>query len=201
MSKILDTAKELVKYLEELEKDKKVQLKTLEPGDTFMIGEHPFIVLEQDCFTETTKVISKNFMAEDVKFGDGRDYRYSNLREVIEKEIQPIIEQEVGEDKVLSKRVCLTSVDKQCECSDVICKVRPITFEEARDYNDLLVNCDLNDTWWTCTPWSTEKRGYEYSIAAVFPSGVLCNNRYYYSLGVRPFCILNSNIFVSKGEC
>lgn len=36
MSKILDTAKELVKYLEELEKEEKVILGTLESGDKFV---------------------------------------------------------------------------------------------------------------------------------------------------------------------
>ena len=38
---------------------------SLKPGETFMIGEHEFIVLEQNY--ETTNVISKNLMAEGVR--------------------------------------------------------------------------------------------------------------------------------------
>lgn len=77
-------------------------------------------------------------------------------------------------------------------------KVRPLTFDEARKYNDLLVNKDLPDWYWTCTAWSTEERGWGNSVAVVSPSGYVSLNRYYYGRGVRPFCILKSNIFVSK---
>ena len=47
MSKALDMARELVKKLKEEEKQSKVQLSTLNPGDVFKIGEHDFIVLTQ----------------------------------------------------------------------------------------------------------------------------------------------------------
>ena len=80
------------------------------------------------------------------------------------------------------------------------CKVRPITFDEARQYNDLLVNKNLNDWWWTCTPWSTEDRGWKYSIVVVAPAGGISRGICDDGNGVRPFCILKSNIFVSKGE-
>lgn len=198
MSKALDMERELVKKLEEEEKQSKVQLSTLNPGDVFKIGEHDFIVLMQ-CGEETA-VISKGFMAENVKFDeDSRNYKESNLKKVIENLIQPVIEVEVGSKNLIEHEVDLTSVDMQDEFGGFKCKVRPITFDEARLYNNLLVNKNLNDWWWTCTPWSTEDRGRKYSIAVVAPTG----NFYYYfcrsSLDV-PFCILKSNIFVSKGE-
>lgn len=51
MSKLtLEMARNLVAKLEAEEKAKKVKLGDLKPGDTFMIGEHEFIVLEQDIF-------------------------------------------------------------------------------------------------------------------------------------------------------
>ncbi len=148
------------------------------------------------------KVISKGFMAENVVFDrDSKDYNTSNLKKVIERDIQPVIEAEVGAENIVEHSVDLTSVDMQSEYKDCTCKVRPITFNEARRYNDLLVNNDLDDWWWTCTPWSTKDRGREYSMAVVAPSGVICCNRCYnYFCGVCPVCILKSNIFVSKGE-
>lgn len=199
MSKALDMARELVKKLEEEEKQSKVQLSTLNPGDVFKIGEHDFIVLMQ-C-REETAVISKGFMAENVKFDeDSRNYKESNLKKVIENLIQPVIEVEVGSKNLIEHEVDLTSVDMQDEFGGFKCKVRPITFDEARLYNNLLVNKNLNDWWWTCTPWSTEDRGWKYSITVVAPSGYFDCRNCSGSLGVRPFCILKSNIFVSKGE-
>lgn len=200
-SKTLEMARKLVKRLEEEEKKSKVQLCELHPGDTFKIGDHDFIVLDQNEYTETTAVISKGFMAENIVFDDDtRDYRKSNLRKVIEEDLQPIIESEVGEENIVECFADLTSVDMQEEFSRFKCKVRPITFDEARKYNDLLVNNELNDWWWTCTPWSTAERGWKYSIAVVASSGFISDGDCYDIYGVRPFCILKSNIFVSKGE-
>lgn len=197
MSKALDMARELVKKLEEEEKQSKVQLSTLNPGEIFKIGEYDFIVLEQ-C-EERTAVISKGFIAENVKFDeDSINYKESNLKKVIENQIQPVIEVEVGSKNLIEHWVDLTSVDMQDEFGEFKCKVRPITFDEARLYNNLLINKSLNDWWWTCTPWSTENRGWKYSITVFAPSGgisyINCRRCY----GVRPFCIFSSAIFESE---
>lgn len=201
MSRELELARELVRKLEEAEKDSKVQLSELQPGETFKIGEHDFIVLEQNGCSGTTNVISKGFMSEDIVFDDDtKDYNNSNLKKIIEENIQPAIEAGVGVGNIIEQVVSLTSVDMQDEFKPCYCKVRPITFDEARKYNNLLVNKDLDDWWWTCTPWSTADRGWKRTIAVVSPSGDFDNNRCNFDNGVRPFCILKSNIFVSKGE-
>ena len=197
MSKALEVARELVRQLEEAERKNKVELSTLAPGDVFEIGKNDFIVLEQ--IGAETKIISKNFMAEDIVYDeDSRDYNESNLKKVIEDKIQPIIESEIGENNLVEHTIELTSVDMQHEFDDCKCKVRPITFDEARKCNNLLPNKDLDDWWWTCTPWSTEERGCSYSIAVVSSAGNIGRSNCYCSDGVRPVCILKSNIFVSK---
>jgi hypothetical protein len=197
MSKELELARELVKQLEESENAKKVRLSELNPGDVFKIGENDFIVLEHHY--DTTTVISKGFMAENVVFDeDTRDYNKSNLKKAIENEIQPIIESEVGSQNLVEHEVELTSVDMQHEFCNCSCKVRPITFDEAREYNNLLADKSLDDWWWTCTPWSTADRGMKYSIAVVSPSGCIGRNRCNGSDGVRPVCIFSSSIFESE---
>lgn len=199
MNRALEMARELVKQLEEAEKENKVQLSKLNPGEVFKIGEYNFVVLEHE--RGSTKVISKGFMAEDIIFDEStRDYSKSNLKNVIEEKIQPIIEMEVGIDNIVEHTVDLLSVDMQHEFNNYICKVRPITFDEARKYNDLLKNEDVKRWWWTCTPWSTAKRGWKYSLAVVSASGVIDDNYCSDYCSVRPVCILKSNIFVSKGE-
>lgn len=199
MSRALEMARELVKQLEEAEKNNKVQLSELTPGEVFKIGEHDFIVLEQ--VDGTTRVISKNLLAENITFDTTlRDYGNSDLKKYIENNIQPVIEKAVGKGNIVTSMVDLVSVDMQHGFDKCECAVRPLTFDEARKYNNLLVNEDLSDWWWTCTPWSTAARGYLRSIAVVSPSGYFGDGNCGNYRGVRPFCILESNIFVSKGE-
>ena len=199
MSKELEVTRALVKMLEEREQSNKVKLESLKAGETFYIGENGYIVLKHH--EGKTKVISRNFIAEDRKFADDTaDYKTSGLRKYIEVEIQPTIENEVGAENLVEHRVSLETVDGQDNYGELTCKVRPITFDEARQYNNLIVNNDLDDWWWTCTAWTSPNREYNRSIAVVLPSGLIY---YYYcdfSFGVRPVCILKSNIFVSKGE-
>ena len=199
MSKELEAARALVKLLEEKEKGTKVELATLNPGEVFKIGEHDFIVLKQQ--QDQTMVISKELVATRKQFDeDTKDYNKSSIKKFIETNIQPMIEAEVGAENIVEHEVDLISVDMQQEFNPCKCKVRPITFDEAREFNALLVNKELDDYWWTCTPWSTEKRGWKYSMAVASPSGLIHHNFCHYYHGVRPFCILKSNIFVSKGE-
>lgn len=199
MSKELEAARALVKMLEEREQSNKVKLESLKAGETFCIGENDYIVIEQH--EGKTKVISKDFIAEDREFADDTaDYKTSGLRKYIEAEIQPTIENEVGTENLVEHTVSLTTVDGQNDYGELTCKVRPITFDEARQYNNLIVNKDLNDWWWTCTAWTSPNREYNRSVAVVLPSGSICRSDCSYCYGVRPFFILKSNIFVSKGE-
>ena len=197
MSKELEAARALVKMLEEREQSNKVKLESLKAGETFCIGEDDYIVLEQH--EGKTKVISKDFIAEDRKFADDTvNYKTSGLRKCIEAEIQPTIENEVGAENLVEHRVSLETVDGQNDYGELTCKVRPITFDEARKYNNLIVNNDLDDWWWTCTAWTSPNREYNRSMAVVLPSGCIYVNNCNFSNGIRPVCILKSNIFVSK---
>ena len=202
MTKAVELAKELLRVLEEEKAGAanigQHELATLNPGEVFKIGEHDFVVLEQ--MEGQTAVISKGFMAEDKQFDEeSRDYNKSAIKRFIESEIQPVIEAAVGADNLVEHDADLTSVDMQKEFENCRCKVRLITFDEARKYNDLIADKNIGDWWWTCTPWSTTERGYKYSIAVVCPSGDIFSNDYNNNIGVRPFCILKSNIFVSRG--
>ncbi len=205
MSEVLELLKESVRILEEREAkaidpaEGKVQLSTLAAGDLLMIGDHELIVLEQK--DGKAAVISKELLAKNKVFDeDTRNYKESSLKRLIESEIQPVIEAVVGAENLVEHVVDLTSMDMQNEFGACTCKVRPITFDEGRKYNNLLVNRDLGDWFWTCTPWSTEERGWGYSVAVVSPSGDIRNFNCDGINGIRPFCILKSNIFVSKVE-
>ena len=197
MSKELEKARELVTMLEERERKNKVRLDEIPVGGKFDTGIGRFIVLEQR--GEETAVITENLYREDVEYDDDRNAYYSSkLSDLFEEEIFPEFKEEFGSDNLCSRQVSLATVDMQRKDSVLHAKVRPLTFDEARKYNDLLVNKDLPDWYWTCTAWSTKERGWGSTVAVVSPSGDIDYNNYNYSYGVRPFCILKSNIFVSK---
>lgn len=198
-SEILKKAKELVEFLEKQEKSCKVRLSELNPGDIFQTtGKRKYKVLEQ--YTEHTKIISLGFVKEKVKFDDGtNDYSKSSLKNLCDTEILKDFEEEFGEENIETDIVDLITVDGQ-KIGEVKCKVRPLTFDEARKYTELIPNDELDYSYWTCSAWSTVERGWGYALAVVSPSGYFCSNSCDGSHGVRPVCILKSNLFVSKVE-
>lgn len=198
-SNILELAKKLVEAIEKEDQKNKVMLKDIPVGGKFDTGIGRFIVLEQK--ENSTAVITEDLYREDVKFDDDcTDYKKSSLRELCEGEILNEFVTEFGEDNICENEAGLVTVDGQEVFGKLLTKVRPVTFDEGRKYNELLVNKELPDWYWTCTPWSTKERGWEYSVAVVSPSGDIGNYIYLSCNGVRPFCILKSNIFVSKVE-
>ena len=200
MNEAIKLVEKALETLKSEEKKEKVILGSLKPGETFLIGEHEFIVLEQNK-DGTTSVISKNLMAENAVFDEkSRDYNKSSLKKLIEGKIRPVILENVGDGNLVEHTVYLTSVDNQNEFGSLTCDVRPLTFDEARKYNDFLVNKDLPKHYWTIAPWSTAERGCKYFIVVVSPDGSIGGGFCNYDYGVRPFCILKSNIFVLKGK-
>lgn len=196
---ILNKAKELMEMLLEEEKKGNVRLSEIPVGGKFDTGIGRFIVLEQK--GEKTAVITEELYRKDVRFDDdSNEYFTSELSDLFEEEIFPEFKEEFGAENLCDATTSLVTVDMQNKDEELHAKARPLTFEEARKYNELLVNKDLPDWYWTCTAWSTEERGWPYSVAVVSPVGFIYDDYYYYSYGVRPFCILKSNIFVSKVE-
>ena len=197
-SEILKKAKELVELLEKQEKTCRVRLSELNPGDIFQTtGKRKYKVLEQ-C-GDTTKIISLDLVKENVKFGDNTDYNKSNVKKMCDTEILKDFEEEFGAENIEEHTVDIITVDGQ-KIGVVKCKVRPLTFDEARKYTELTPNDELDDSYWTCSAWSTVERGWKYALAVVSPSGGIDGNDCSLSIGVRPVCILKSNLFVSKVE-
>lgn len=195
---ILQKAKELVELLEKQEEADKVVLSTLKRGDVFQTtGKRKYKVLEQ--YGDTTKIISLDLVKEKVEFGDTLDYKTSKVKKLCDTEILKDFEEEFGAGNIETHTADIITADGQ-KLWTVDCKIRPITFDEAREYTDITPNNDLNDWYWTLSPWSTEERGWSRNLAVVSPSGYISRRRCDCGGGVRPVCILKSNIFVSKVE-
>ena len=195
---ILQKAKELVELLEKQEKTGNVELSTLKRGEVFQTtGKRKYKVLEQ--YGDTTKIISLDLVKENVEFGDTSDYKTSKVKKMCDTETLKDFEEEFGAENIETHTADIITADGQ-KLGAVDCKIRPITFDEAREYTDITPNNDLNDWYWTLSPWSTEERGWSKNLAVVSPSGLIISDNYGSESGVRPVCILKSNIFVSKVE-
>lgn len=176
--------------------DIKVQLSDLKAGDVFETSFGEMIVL--DNFEEKTLVITKGFVSDGRKFDEeSPNFAESDISEYLSGEVLEMFENEFGAENIDEHITDVFSVDMQ-KYDSYMGKIRLLTFDEARKYNELIVNEELPRWWWTMTPWSTEKRGWKYGVSVVSPSSYVdydvCNGNF----GVRPVCILKSNIFVSK---
>ena len=165
-------------------------------GDTCKIGHHEMIVLEQ--IGGATLLLKKDLLRENQKFGPNNHYAGSCV-DVICQEFVDELAAIVGEDNLLLHDVDLTSDDGLKDYGTIQRLASVLTAPQARQYVEILDKYKLDAWWWLATPWSTPTHGDTSYCKCVSPSGIIyyCN---YFSdnLGVRPFCILNSNIFVSK---
>lgn len=199
MKKAIDLIREAIEILElELEKpfEAKVELSTLKAGDVFETSFGEMIVLDNS--DGKTTVITKGFVKDKLKFdSESPNFAESEISEYLSDEVLEMFEEEFGSENLVEHTTDVISVDMQ-KYESYTGKVRLLTFDEARKYNELIVNKKLDRWYWTMTPWSTAERGWKYSVAVVSPSGSVRDDYCNYYYGVRPVCILKSNIFVSK---
>lgn len=166
-----------------------------EDGKIAKIGEYEFIVLGND--GETVGLLLKGTLGEDTVFGDTCDFKTSKVKDILDK-FALEIEGLVGKDNLLEHTVDLTSLDGLKDYGSVNAKMSLFTAKQAAEYVETLDEFKYDGWWWLATPWSAPKHGYKEYVMCVSPLGFMGNdisgNDDY---GVRPFCILKSNIFQS----
>lgn len=183
------------------------KLSILKPGQTFSIGDAVFILLEHGKDTTKALVIENAWTGQPVGIEQPFDahesnYKLSELRRDIESEdYQGWLENEVGAENLVEHTVSLTTVDGQDDYGELTCKVRPITFDEARQYNNLISDTDddsgYTEGYWTCTAWSVPHRtGWETGnfVAYVTYNGMIERNNPHWGYDVRLVCVLKSDI-------
>ena len=194
--KKIELTKEQLKQIQD-SISKKTKLSEKEVGEIVTIGEHEYIVLEQNEFTCTTSLLMKDLLEDETTFGDSADYKTSNVKKMLDK-FALELEKEVGKDNLIEHTVDLTSNDGLKDYGKTNAKVSLLTCDLYRKFVYIIDKFKLDKWWWLATAFSTPAHGYERLVECVSPRGSVD----YYSCsvndsGVRPFCILNSNIFVS----
>lgn len=173
----------------------KVELSTLKPKDEFRLGDEVFIVLEQT--DNGTRVISKEFAYNDVKFGDNSNWNVSPIRKMLNNEYFKKIAAIIGEKNILSMDRDLTSLDGLDDYGTCTDKVSLLTSAEYAKYHKILgLKSNYPDWWWLITPASTPSNDYSRFVCYVGSCGILIWDVCDFSDGVRPFLNLESSISV-----
>jgi hypothetical protein len=171
------------------------ELRDIPVGGVFKIGEYEFFVLEHSDYG--TAVLLKELYVNNVKFGENNNFDGSNVDEICGEFVE-VLEGIVGEDNLLLHDVDLTADDGLSDYGTVERKVSLLTADMYRRHVYTIDMHKLDSWWWLATPHSTNTHADYNWVKCVSPSGIInydlsCSN----IGGVRPFCILKSNIFVS----
>ncbi len=192
----IELTKEQVKEIEKSFIKNKTKLSDIPVGETFKIGKYEFIILEKS--GDTTAVILKDLLFEDKKFGKTNNYENSYVDDLC-NDFGMEIADVIGKYNLVEHTVDLTADDGLKDYGKVKRYMSLMTCEQYRKYVYILDKFQVDKWWWLATAYSTPTHGYEKTVKCVSPSGFIyngnCSNNYF---GVRPFCILKSNIFVSK---
>ena len=196
--KRIDLTDEQVREIESSFASDRIKLAEVAVGDTFKISEHEFVVLEQK--EEESVVLLKDALPEDIQFGEDNN-NFADENCIARKELMKFadeIEVIVGTGNLVEHTVDLTSDDGLDDYGSVTAKVSIMTAPLSRKYVRITDKYKVDRWCWLATPHSTPTHGNENWVKCVSPSGRVDCNDYDCSGGVRPFCILKSNIFVSK---
>lgn len=195
MSDVLEILKEAVRILEaENESEKTVSVADLKAGEIFSKGGREFIVLNQE--SGKTRICLNGYHGEDMQFdADNRpDYKSSDLKEYCDTEVYEEFAEIFGEDNICEEEVFLITMDGQKKYGICNCRVRPLTFDEWRKYNQYLPKEVFDEWYWLCTPWSTPDRGWEHSVAVCYGAGGLSSIIAYVSFRCAPACVISSSV-------
>ena len=173
-----------------------VKLSEIMPGNTFKIGSREFVVLDQT--GDTAFVILRDLLPDTVQFGENNNYLDSNVDKMCNEFAQELAG-EIGLENIVLHEVDLTSDDGLKDYGVINRRVSSITAEMYRKFVETLDKFKPNAWWWLTTAHSTATHENDQWVKCVSPSGYFNNCGYNGDHGgVRPFCILKSNIFVSK---
>ena len=190
-----ELTQEQVSEMQKLLGVSQVRLSEVPFGETFQIGQYEFIVLGRS--SDTTAVIMKEFLHEDKIFGNDNNFDGSNVDELC-AEFAAEIAGMIGTDNLIEHTVDLTSDDGLKDYGKIKRRMSLITTELYRRYVNILDQYKPEKWWWLATPYSTPTHEDADWVKCVSPRGYVYNGDCSFNGGVRPFCILKSNIFVSK---
>lgn len=176
--------------------EEKVALSKIPEEKVCKVGNHEMIVLEQA--EGVTLLVRKEPLPDDIIFGESNNYDGSDADKVCQQFADEIA-QIVGAENILLHDVDLTANDGLKDYGVIKRYASAFTADRQRKYVQTMDKYPVDRFCWLATPWSTPTHDDDRWVLCVSPRGLIYRNRYLdIDFGVRPFCILNSDIFVSK---
>lgn len=176
-----------------LNKEKQIRLCDVKIGS---IINGKYVVVEQDPFNEHTAVVRKEALDKRMTFGKNNNWKTSDLKKYLNEEYYEDLCKEFGEKNIEKHEIDLLSMDGSNEYDVSICSVSAMTFDRYRKYHKLIGNA--NCTEWLSTPNQTKESGDGIYVQYVCGDGRVCyGGCSWVDRAVRPFFVLNSEIFVS----
>lgn len=185
----------------ELEKKYAVRNKLLSEfaeDSVIKIGKRELFILEhlEDGYSV---VISRNSICDDTVFGSNNNYNGSKADEICNGFADEIASH-VGAENMKEFELDLTANDGMKQYGTIKRRAALRTGDMQRRYAYKFDGKTLPRIWeWLATAWSTPEHNNDVSVLCVSPDGDI---DFHYSgfieRGVRPFCILKSDIFVSE---
>ena len=170
-------------------------LAEFDPGSMVRIGNHEMIVLEQ--MDGKTALIRKECFEDVSAFGSENNNYAESIVDSLCEAFADVIASEVGSDNILEHDVDLTALTGDKSYGAVTRQASLLTLGRYQRYLDILDQHKPDSWWWLATANSAKRHDNDRWLLCVSPSGDIYFGGYYFHFGVRPFCILKSDIFVS----
>lgn len=175
-----------------------MRLADIEVGKVFRTERSKYIVLEQSELG--TKIMSVfEFPSFVYKFGNTNNFNESDINALLKKEEEKLNAEFCG--KLISHLISLDTLDGQNEFGSWEGKLRILSFDEARRYNDVITsamnkhNHLLTDSRaWLCTPWTTRSRDLnDFVMVMDTKKGIISKERSFdrLMLGVYVVCLVD----------
>ena len=173
-------------------------LSEFNPGAVVKIGGIEMVVLEQ--MDGETALICKGLFGKESAFNAENNRYDDSFVDCICETFADQIAAVVGRENIVEHNVDLTTLDGLKDYGFVSRRASLLNLNRYRQYVDILDQHKPADWWWLATATSTKRHENDRWALCVSPSGFVSDFDYYNVRGVRPFCILKSDIFVSFEE-
>ena len=171
----------------------KVKIYEVPIGSTFKIGDFEFIRLGEE-FGGVSAIL-KNSLCDHNFCLDNNDYSMSILRGMLFEEFLPELENEVGEDGLMTHIVDLTSLGGLKDYGFLHDKVSLLTLDRYRNYRKHIPY--FSNTWWLSTPYSCKLHGIKSLVCVVDKGGNIDWGNCAFEFEVHPFCVFQPSVMVT----
>ena len=171
-----------------------MKLSEVKIGKTFEVAGIEFIKFSE--YGDKTVVVANDCVFNST-FGEKNNFAQSHILKRLSDEILPKLEAAVGAENIFEHEIDLTSLDGLKTYGSITGKISIPTFGFYRNNVSIFDKNKYDGWWWLATPDTTPEHYKDGWCCCVSPSGDIYYNYYFNDFGVRPFCILKSNISVS----